>query len=99
MELYRAEEISDLKMNKDSSVQLESLRQPVIPPYLMLMPFIELPEGVVMETQINLEEDGVHGCIFQLAARSACRGKIRIGFRDMQSGETTHQKDINIEVV
>ncbi len=96
MESYRADSIKDLKTSIGETVILESLREAVSPPYLMLMPFIEVPEGVVIEGQHRLDEEGVHGCTYQLKAVSPVEGKIVVGFRDLQTQEVTHRKVIQI---
>ena len=96
MQFYRAEQIDTLKIPVGVSVKLESLRQAVVPPYLMLMPFIEVPDCVVVENQYALDEDGVHGCVYLLKALAPCRGEIVIGFHDMQTKEVTHRKVIHV---
>ena len=96
MQLYRAELTDSLSIPVGTIVQLESLRQAVVPPYLMLMPFIEVPDEVVVEGQIALDEDGVHGCVYLLRAAAACDGKATIGFRDIQTGQVTHHKVIHL---
>lgn len=96
MQFYRAELIDNLHIPVGVTVKLESLRQAVIPPYLMLMPFIETPEGIVVAEQRPLDEDGVHGCVYLLRATTACEGDIIIGFHDIQTGEVTHRKAIHL---
>ena len=61
MEFYRAETIDCSHIGVGATVKLESLRQAVIPPYLMLMPFVETPDGIVVKEQQALDEDGVIG--------------------------------------
>ena len=96
MQFYRAEMIDNLNIPVGTTVKLESLRQAVIPPHLMLMPFIEVPDGIVVEEQHALDEDGVHGCVYLLRAEAACEGDIVIGFRDIQTREVTHRKVIHL---
>lgn len=62
---------------------LESLRQAVVPPFVLIVPFIEAPEGIKVLGQQNLEEEGVHGCVYELEAVAPGRGWMRIGFRDL----------------
>lgn len=95
-ELYRAELINQLTIPVGQRVALESLRQAVVPPYVNLLPFIEVPDGIVVEAQFALEEDGVHGSIYYLQAVEAVDGEIVIGFRDLQSDEITHRKVIRV---
>ena len=62
----------------------------------MLMPFVEVPDGIVVEEQHSLGEDGVHGCVYHLRAAKASEGEIVVGFRDIQTGEVTHRKVIPV---
>lgn len=98
MEFYRAELTNKLEIPRGSTFKLESLRQAVVPPYLMLMPFIELPQGIILEGQYPLGEDGIHGSIYQLKATEISEGDIIIGFRDMRTNEITHRKLIHFKV-
>lgn len=88
----KAEEIEILKANAGDVVFLESLRQSVIPPFLMLMPFCELPDFIELLETKSLGEDGIHGAIFILKIRSKSQGNIIVGFKDLQSGKVTHKK-------
>jgi hypothetical protein len=96
MKFHRAEFTDNLKIEVGETIELESLRQPVALPYLMLMPFVEVPDEIIVEGQSRLDEDGVHGCVYQLKAKKTCEGEIAIGFRDIQTGEVTHRKVIQI---
>jgi len=96
VQFYRAELVSDLNIPVDTTVKLESLRESVVPPCLMLMPFIEVPDEIVVEGQEALDEDGVHGCVYSLRAAAAYDGEVVVGFRDMQTEKITHQKVIHI---
>ena len=98
MPFYSAEQVDHLSVSVDTTFRLESLRQAVVPPYLMLMPFIEVPDGIVVEEQRALDEDGVHGCVYVLRAASACEGAIVVGFRDMRTNAVTHRKEIGLVV-
>ncbi len=91
----RAEKIEDLELNVGEDVLLESLRAPVTPPHLMLMPFIELPKGVEVAGQEALDEDGVHGCVYRIRATAPVDDDIAVGFRDLQTGKETHRKIIH----
>jgi hypothetical protein len=96
LKLYRGEKIDELEIPVGGTVELESLRQAVVPPYLMLMPFVEVPDGIVVEEQRALDEDGVHGCVYVLQATAACKGDLIVGFRDMRANQVTHRKVIHL---
>jgi len=96
MKIHRSDLIDKLEISVGETVDLESLRESVVPPYLMLMPFIESPDEIAVEGQDNLDEDGVHGCIYHLKAEKACKVKIVVGFRDIQTNKITHRKSISI---
>jgi len=98
MRSHEAESVENLELLVGETIKLESIRQPVVPPYLMLMPFIETPPEIVVEKQYALDEEGFHGCIYQLKSEKQCKGKIIVGFRDLQTGETTHRKVISVTV-
>ncbi len=83
---YRAELINKLEIPVGQTGKLESLRQAVVPPYLPLIPFIEVPDEIVIKAQYSLDEDGVHGSIYHLKAVTPLDGKIIVGFRDLQTG-------------
>lgn len=95
---FRASDTAVVQMRVGQQVTLESLRQAVVPPYLMLLPFLEVPACVRVVKQEGLEEDGVHGCIFTLEGLALCEGKLRVGFRDLQNGQVTHEKTIAVKV-
>ena len=96
LDFYRAETTDSLSIPVGTTVKLESPRQAVVPPYLMLMPFIRVPDGIVVEERHPLGEDGVHGCVYHLRAAEASEGEIIVGFRDMQTSEVTHRKVIPV---
>jgi hypothetical protein len=93
---YRAEATDSLSIPVGTVVKLESLRQAVVPPYLMLMPFIIVPGGIVVEERHPLGEDGVHGCVYHLRATEACQGEIVVGFRDIRTSEIVRRKVIPV---
>jgi hypothetical protein len=98
MEKARAEDVDELRLKVGETVDLESLRAAVVPPHLMLMPFVETPQEVDLEGQDRLDEDGVHGSVFHLKASSPGVGELVVGFRDLQTSEVTHRKTIKIAV-
>jgi hypothetical protein len=95
---YRATNTNEISLRVGEEITLESLRQAVVPPYLMLIPFLELPAFVESIRQDSLEEDGIHGCIYTLRAIAPGNGQLRIGFRDLQSNSITHQKYLQVKV-
>lgn len=97
MKAYEAERIDELEMPVGESIELESLRQAVTPPYLMLDSFLETPKGVVIEEQnVPDNENGVHVRRYRLKAETPCEGELVIGFRDSQTGKVTHRKAIRV---
>jgi hypothetical protein len=98
MKHERAEEIDELRLTVGERVDLESLRAAVVPPNLMLLPFVETPEEVGVEGQDGLDEDGVHGSVFHLRADKPGEGELVVGFRDLQTSEVTHRKAIRVAV-
>ena len=90
----KAEDLNEFEVHVGDTFHLESLRQAVVPPYLMLMPFIHLPDTLKLKGSQPLDEDGVHGTIFILEVVSLGRGRITVGFKDMQHGKVTHEKEL-----
>ena len=97
MRQFWADDVDTVEMTVGEVIRLESLRQAVIPRYLMLMPFVKLPEGITLVEQLSLEEEGVHGCSFLLRADSRGVRTCVVGFRDMRTREETHRKDVVIK--
>lgn len=99
MEIYlSSEDIKEISVRVGERILLESLRQAVVPPYVMIMPFYVLPDFINYVESRPLDEDGVHGTIFVLDAHAPGQGELKIGFKDMQSGEVTHEKVLSITV-
>jgi hypothetical protein len=96
MTQYHAEEIEQIELVVGQPIMLESLRESVRPPYLMLLPYIETPTGVNVQEQQRLDEDGIHGCIFVIEATKPVNDTLTVGFRDMQTGAVTHTKKIRV---
>lgn len=94
----RAEQVEELHLKVGEELELESLRAAVVPPHLFLLPFLEAPEGIEIERQVALDEDGVHGSTFHLRATKPVDGELVVGFRDMRTHETTHVKSIHVSV-
>ncbi len=99
MKHYYADQTEEILLEIGEKISLGSLREAVVPPHLMLMPFIELPDGVKLDEQLALDEDGVHGCTYILEAVTPCKGMLSIGFRNLQLMEITHNKEIAIRVI
>lgn len=98
MKKERAPEVDELHLAVGEELELESLRETVAPPYVMLQPFVEAPGGLEVESQEALPEDGVHGSVYRLRAGRPAHGELVVGFRDIVSGEVTHRKAIRIDV-
>ncbi len=93
-----AEKTQQFEASVNDTIVLESLRESVVPPYLMLMPFCDLPPSLqLIETQ-SLNEEGVHGVNFVIKVIENMDGKITTGFKDIQSGKITHQKVIDFNI-
>ena len=95
---YRAADVDRIVMKVGEQCQLESLRQAVVPPYVLIIPFVEPPAGVVLLRQDGLEEDGIHGAVFTLQAVEAGEGVLRLGFRDLREGKVVIEKSIQVIV-
>lgn len=98
MKHERAEQVDELRLTVGEEIELESLRAAVVPPHIFLLPFLETPEGIDIEGQVALDEDGVHGSVFHLRATKPVEGELVIGFRDLRTHETTHSKSIRVSV-
>jgi hypothetical protein len=99
MEIYlSSEDIKEIRVHVGERIMLESLRQAVVPPYVMIMPFYVLPDFIHYVESRPLDEDGVHGTIFVLDAHTQGQGELKIGFKDIQSGEVTHEKVLSVTV-
>jgi hypothetical protein len=96
---YRATDIEQLVLIVGEIRTLESLRQAVVPPYVMIIPFLELPDGVELVRRDHLEEDGIHGCIYTLRAITPGEGVLRVGFRDLRKGDVVIEKSIQVKVL
>lgn len=90
----KAEEITEIKGRVGDRILLESLRQSVIPPYLMIMPTYDLPDFIRFVELRSLNEDGVHGAIIVLDVIASGRGVLTVGFKDIQTGKITHKKGL-----
>jgi hypothetical protein len=95
---YRAKDVDHIELKVGEVRTLESLRQAVVPPYVMIIPFLELPPGVELLRQDNLEEDGINGSIYTLRATNAGEGTLRVGFRDLRTKQVVIEKSIRITV-
>ena len=98
MRCERAEDVDELHLLVGERVDLESLRAAVVPPHVILVPFLETPAWIEAEGERGLDEDGVHGSVYRLHAHKPGRGQLIIGFRDPRTGEVTHQKAIRVAV-
>ena len=67
MVTFRASDVDFIDMKVGEPITFESLRQAVVPPYVLIKPFIELPAFVSLVNQAGLNEDGIHGAVFTKA--------------------------------
>ncbi|MEJ7605809.1 MAG: hypothetical protein WKF37_05995 [Bryobacteraceae bacterium] len=88
----------NIEMRVGDTFTLQSLRQAVVPPYLMLMPFIQVKAPMEMQKQERLPGEGVHGVDYQLKATSAGEGEVVVGFKDLRSKEITHEKHLRVTI-
>jgi hypothetical protein len=96
---FRATEVQRIDLKVGEARTLESLRQAVTPPYLLILPFIELPPFVQVLRQDNFDEEGVHGCVFTLVGKTPGDEALRVGFRDLRTGQVVIEKSIRVRVV
>jgi hypothetical protein len=80
------------------TVTLHSLRQAVVPPYLMLSAFIQTPPGLAMQEQHALPGEGLHGVDYDLKATAPGTGDLVVGFRDLRTNKVTHEKRLQVVV-
>lgn len=95
---FRASDTDRIDVKAGATITLESLRQAVVPPYVMIMPFIETSGEIEVLSQDGLGEDGVHGCVYQLKAGRAGQGAVRVGFRDLRTRAVVKERSIDIHV-
>src|SRR5687767_15101048 len=95
---FSAAEVTRIEMSVGETRTLESLRQAVVPPFVMILPFIELPTFIELVRQDNFNEEGVQGCTFTLRAKAAGDGMLRVGFRDLRGGQVVLEKTIGITI-
>ncbi len=95
---YRASQIDWLDMLVGATVTLESLRQAVVPPYVMVVPFIEPPPNIQVTSQTTPDEEGVHVAVFELRATAAGDDTLRVGFRDLRTRDVVIEKRIAVHV-
>jgi len=96
---FRATDVEQIEMRVGETRTLESLRQAVVPPYVMIVPFLELSAGMELVHQNDLGEDGIHGCIFTLRAAAEGQGMLRVGFRDLRTGQVVIERSIPVRIV
>jgi hypothetical protein len=95
---FRAGEVERIDLKVGETRTLESLRQAVVPPYILIVPFLEMPPMLELVHQVGLDEDGVHGAVFTLRATAAGEGFLQVGFRDLREGKVVIEKSIRVKV-
>lgn len=90
--LYRPDQTNLIKLTTGEIFRLETQRIPVVPPYLMIIPFVDFDKDLLQKVEETaFEGEGVHGCTYRIRALSQGSGNIRIGFRDISNSSVTHE--------
>jgi hypothetical protein len=97
MVTFRAADVDSIQVKVGENVTFESLRQAVVPPYVLIKPFLELPSFVSLVSQTGLTEDGVHGAIFVFRANAVGNGTLQVGFQDVRTGKIVIRKFISVK--
>lgn len=95
---FRASDTDRIDVKAGATITLESLRQAVVPPYVMIVPFIETSGDIEVLGQDGLGEDGIHGCVYRLKAGRSGQGSVRVGFRDLRTQAVVKDRLIDIRV-
>jgi hypothetical protein len=98
MAAYQAEDVTSIQARVGERIQLESLHEAVVPPNLMLIPFWDTPDMLEIESQVPLDQEGVHAVTATFHARCAGSGDVVLGFRNLRTNEVVRDKRIHIEV-
>jgi hypothetical protein len=94
----RAEAVDRIDVDAGDIFTLVSLRQAVVPPYVLIVPVIDLPPILAVMREDGPEGEGVHGVTYTLQALARGHGTLRIGFRDLRSGAMVREKSIAVYV-
>jgi hypothetical protein len=94
----RADDLDELQLRVGERVDFESLTETVVPPHVLLLPFLETPDLIEVEGENDLGEEGVHASVYRLRAKERGEGELIVGFRDFRTREVTHRKAIRIAV-
>ena len=95
---FRAADVEQIRLEVGQTITLDSLRQAVAPPYVLVVPVLELPPFIELLRDERPEGEGVHGATYTLRALAAGTGTLRVGFRDLRSGEMVKEKMIHVDV-
>jgi hypothetical protein len=95
---YRAEDVEHIEIGVGGTFTLDSLRQAVAPPYVLVVPVLELPPVLELLREDGPEGEGVHGVTYALRAVATGHGALRVGFRDLRSGSIVREKTIRVDV-
>jgi hypothetical protein len=95
---HRGDEVEQIEVAAGDTFTLQSLGQAVVPPYLLIVPAIELPPILAVVREDDPEGEGVRRVTYTLRAVAPGQGTLRIGFRDLQSGEMVRDKSIAVQV-
>lgn len=95
---YRAEDVEHIEIGVGKTFTLDSLRQAVVPPYVLIVPVLDLPPVLELLREDGAEGEGVHGVTYTLRAVATGDGTLRVGFRDLRSGSIVREKTIRVNV-
>ena len=95
---FRAEEDEQIEIGVGQTITLDSLRQAVAPPYVMVVPVLDLPPFLELLREDGPEGEGVHGVTYTLRALTPGGGALRVGFRDLRSGRLVREKTMRVDV-
>jgi len=93
---FRATTSDHISLTVGETRTLESLRQAVVPPFVLILPFVELPPFVRLLSQDKFEEDGIHGCLYTIEATGPGSDSLRIGFRDLRTRQVVKERTIRL---
>ena len=98
MRRYALDKCDEIVLAVDETIELESLRLPVVPPYVLVIPVAEEPDNVEIVSQESFGGEGVHASLYTIRGAHAGEGLFRFKYRDLRSGDTVAEKTIRVQV-